>query len=139
MEKGIQTFCQNIGEYACYALSIMKIAEWEIEKTGKKVVYDVIKTLQAGIDKGYIYYGEPDDQNNFYVEDPEGFFRLLTGKRCVVTKADPKIDRNTGDWIIERWERHNNGHFRLPDWDSIIESKTVKYGRLESLRVFKVL
>jgi hypothetical protein len=42
---------------------------------------------------------------------------------------------------VDRWERVRTGavtgHFRLPDWDSLHDSQTVKYGKIVSRRVFR--
>jgi hypothetical protein len=138
MRKGIQTFMAEAGEAACYALDIIVIAE---QITGRYI--DPTDALYRGIDLGHIYYNEkdPDDNNNFFVEDPAGFLSLLSWGRWTVEKAAADYQPREGEYVVERWERARTGavtgHFRLPDWDSLADSKTVRYGKIVSKRVFR--
>ena len=137
---GIQTFFKDAGEASCYALCIIKLAE---RITGKHI--EPIDALLKGIEPRSIYYNykAPDDPNNFFVNDPAAFLRLLTGKRVTVRKSD---DTNympgLNEYIVERWERPTPkmiySHFKLPDWDSLRNSQTVKLGKRVSLRIFRV-
>ena len=136
----VQSFLLEAGEAACYGLCIVKLAE---RMTGR--VFDPLDALLAGIDGGYIHYtwNNPNDADNFFVYDPEGFLGCLTGRAVQVRKVDAGeyIPLPEDVWIVERWERRVTGktiaHFRLPDWDPLADSLTVKYGRLASFRVFK--
>ena len=136
----IQTFFQEAGEATCYAFCIAKLAE---KITGK--VIEPIDALLSGIERKFIYYNRenPEDPDNFYVDNAEQFLSLLTGKRVTVIKTN-NVTYNpaSNEYIAERWERPTPkmvySHFRLPDWDSLHDSQTVKYGKLVSLRVFKV-
>jgi hypothetical protein len=139
MMPGVQTFFQEAGEAACYALAVIKLAE---RVTGRD--FDPFTELLRGIQSGFIHYNWNDrnDTNNFYVSDPAGLFFLLTGKPAVVRKeADTAYAPGPGEYIVQCWERQSVGklitHFRLPDWDSLVHSLTVQHGRLASLRVFK--
>jgi hypothetical protein len=136
----IQTFFQEVGEAACYALCIARLAE---KITGKAI--DPLDALLSGIGRKFIYYnwGDPEDPNNFYVADAERLLSLFTGKRITVIKTDNvNYQPASNEYIIERWERPTAkmvySHFILSDWDSLHNSQTVKYGKLVSLRVFKV-
>jgi hypothetical protein len=137
----IQTFFQEAGEAACYALCIVKIAE---KITGKAI--EPLYALLSGIERKFIYYNwdNPDDPDNFYVKDPEKFLCLFIGKRVTVIKVeyDLRYPAASNEYIVERWERPTAkmvySHFRLPDWDSLHDSQTVKYGKLVSLRVFRL-
>jgi hypothetical protein len=137
---GIQTFLQEAGESACYALSIIKIAE---RITGRSI--EPVTALVDGIEKKHIRYNWNDqhDGDNFFVADPAALLSALTGKPVTVRK-ETNINRGPapGEYIVQCWERQAVGktitHFRLPDWDSLKDSQTVKYGRVASLRVFKV-
>jgi len=139
MFEGIQTFLEEGGDAACYALDILKISEGI---TGFKI--DVIETLCACIEKKFIYYNwqNPADDNNFFVNDPAAMLSFLVGKEYTVTKeaADYAV-KSINEWIVERWERVKVGsvvgHFRLPNWDSLRDSQTVKFGKIASKRVFK--
>jgi len=137
---GLQTFFQEAGEAACYALCIAKIAE---KITGKAI--EPLEALLSGIEHKLIYYnwGSPEDPDNFYVSDAEKFLTLLAGRRATVIKTDNANYRaGPNEYIVERWERPTAktvySHFRLPYWDSLRDSQTVKNGKLASLRVFKV-
>jgi hypothetical protein len=136
----IQTFFQEAGEAACYALCIAKIAE---KITGKPI--EPVDAMLIGIKWESIYYNwdNPDDPDNFYVKYPDKFLSLLTGRLATVRKIDDVNYRPaSNEYIVERWERPTPkmiySHFRLPDWDSLHNSQTVKYGKLVSLRVFRL-
>jgi hypothetical protein len=140
MRAGIQTLLGEAGEAACYALSILEIAERELWG-GQKI--DPVDALYLGIEKGYIHYNEkdPDDNDNFFVEDPAALLAMFAGGRWTVEKAGPDYVPVKGERVVDRWERNITGvvigHFRLPDWDSLHDSKTVKYGQIVSKRVFR--
>jgi hypothetical protein len=136
MKEGIQTFFAEAGEAACYALDIIQIA---IEETGKKL--DPVEMLELGIHIGFIHYGAPDDPDNFYVRDPALFLTTIAGIEFSCNKEKADYVAKPGERVVERWERiaygAKIGHFRLPHWDSLVDSKTVKMGQLESKRVFR--
>lgn len=138
MRKGIQTFLEEAGDAACYALCIIKIAELI-----KEIEFDVIKTLEAAIQRGFVFYNENDknDNNNFYVDYPENFLSWLTAETWTVTKESADYIALPGEFVSNRWERIKTGsvlgHFNLPNWDSVVDSQTVKYGKIVSKRVFR--
>jgi hypothetical protein len=138
MKSGIQTLLGEAGEAACYALDILEIAERE---RGQNL--DVMEALCRGIERGYIYYNEkdPNDNDNFFVENPAAFLALFAGGRWTVEKAGPNYVPAKGEHVVDRWERVKTGavigHFRLPDWDSLYDSMTVRYGKIVSKRVFR--
>jgi hypothetical protein len=138
MRPGIQTLFVEAGEAACYALDILEIAE---RVSGRKL--DPVAALYQGIDRGYIYYNERDtnDNDNFFVEDPAALLAMFAGGRWIVEKAGPDYIPVPGEYVVDRWERVRTGavigHFRLPDWDSLHNSQTVKYGKIVSKRVFR--
>jgi hypothetical protein len=138
MRVGIQSFLLSAGESSCYALDIIRIGEMEL---GGDI--PVIEALTDGIKKGCIYYNweNSEDNDNFYVGDPGRFLSLLAGGKWVVTKEGPDYQPRPGEHVVQRWERQKTGttigHFRLPNWDSLADSKTVKFGRLISTRVFR--
>jgi phage gp29-like protein len=72
---GIQTFLQEAGETACYALSIIKIAE---RITGRSI--EPVTALVDGIEKKRIRYNwnDQDDGDNFFVADPAALLAALT-------------------------------------------------------------
>jgi hypothetical protein len=138
MRAGIQTLLGEAGEAACYALDILEIAERE---RGQRL--DLIGALYLGIERGYIHYNEadPNDDNNFFVEDPPALLSLFAGGRWIVEKVGPDYTPAPGEHVVDRWERMRTGvvigHFRLPDWDSLHDSQTVRYGKIVSKRIFR--
>jgi hypothetical protein len=144
MREGIQTFLREAGEAACYALSIIKIAE---EVLGKEL--PCAESLLRGVEGGFISYNwnDGEDSSNFFVTRPAEFLSALTGKRCAVRVVkDPEEVRNWkaegNEYTVQCWQREKTGyvvtHFRRPAWDSLTSSVTVREGKLVSLRVFTV-
>ena len=138
MKQGIQTLLSEAGESACYALDIIEIGE---RISGKGT--DLIDTLYQAFTKGYVYYNEkdPNDNDNFFVKNPAGLLSLVTGGRWDAAKVNADYTPKPGEYVVDYWERQaagkTIGHFRLPDWDSLADSQTVKYGRIASKRVFR--
>ena len=138
MKEGIQTFLSEAGEAACYALSIMKIAE---KITGKS--RPVVETLIDCIERKYIYFNwvDPNDNENMFVLLPDEMLSYLSGTSWRVSKEPSGYKAKAEEWVVERWERvrvgSTTGHFKLPDWDSLVNSQTVKYGKIASYRVFR--
>lgn len=138
MRAGIQTLLGEAGEAACYALDILEIAE---RVSGCKL--DPVEALYQGIGRGFIYYneGDPNDNDNFFVEDPGALLAMAAGGRWTVEKTGPGYAAAPGEYVVDRWERVKTGtvigHFRLPDWDSLYDSMTVRYGKIVSKRVFR--
>jgi hypothetical protein len=138
MRPGIQSFLAEAGEAACYALVIVEIAERE---NGGHI--DLMRAVLDGIDRGYIRYNWTDraDPWNFFVDFPELFLSILTGKVWKVTKEAADYVKRPGEHVAQRWEWKKTGnelaHFRLPDWDSVTDSQTVRYGQIASTRVFR--
>lgn len=138
MKQGIQTLLIEAGEAACYALDIIEIAERE-----RKQKIDTLEALYFGIERGYIHYNKdnPNDNDNFFVENPPAFLSMLAGGMWTVEKTGPNYLPNPGEYVVDRWERVKTGtvigHFRLPDWDSLHDSMTVRYGKIVSKRVFR--
>jgi len=138
VRPGIQTFLERAGESSCYALDIIQIAEREI---GGPI--DPVRALEDGIEHGFIRYNwdNPADEWNFFVDYPDHFLSLLAGGVWRVSKEAGDYLPHPGERVVERWERVKTGatigHFKLPDWDSLFDSQTVKYGKLVSTRVFR--
>lgn len=136
--QGIQTFCSEVGEAACYALSIIKISSLYMNLDP-----DVILVLKECINRGYIKYNwnDPNDNDNFYVEYPDKMLTYLTDCRWTCSHVKPDYQPQEGEYVVDRWERISTGntsaHFRLPDWDSVKDSVTVKKGKIVSRRIFR--
>ena len=132
-----QSFAKAIGEYGCYALCIIDIAERIL---GYKL--DALKAIEEGISKGYIEWHEDNyaHKDNLYIIMPNLFLGMLTGLKFTVRKeTDALYKPQKGEYIVERWERNGYGHFaRTRDgYNSLQDSKCVTLGKLASLRIFK--
>ena len=138
MKPGIQTFLAEAGDAACYALDIIQLGRQFAEED----FGDPVALLAEGIARGFIHYSwdNPDDSDNFFVASPDGFLSWLTGQKWTVRKEAPEYQPKAGELLVQRWERQVTGqtigHFRLPAWDSLVDSKTVKFGKIASVRVF---
>jgi hypothetical protein len=138
MRKGTQDFLYEMWEAACYALCIIQMAEDRIMKN-----IDMLGAIEDAIDAGYIYFNRANhaDNNNFFVKDPAAFLSLLTNEKWTVRHEPSSYVPTAKELVVERWERRRTGqtigHFKLPYWDSLDDSQTVKYGTLVSYRVFK--
>ncbi len=138
---GIQTFCGEIGESACLTLCILKIIERIEPKAIEK--FSVLDILQVCIDNGLIYYNWKDkrDSRNFYVEKPADIMELFVGGEWSYRHEVADYKPKEGEFVIRRWERVTpsgaSNHFNLDDWDSIVDSETVRYGKVVSTRVLK--
>lgn len=137
ISEKIQSFMESAGKYACYALSIIKIAEEDI---GEHI--DVIVALKSGIEKGYIgfNYDNYSDPDNFYILDPARFLSMLTGDVWALKHVPQRHEPSANEKVVYRWERKTSAgvisHFRLKEWDSLENSLTVKSGQIVSSRVF---
>ena len=132
-----QSFCKAIGEWGCYALCIINIAE---EVTGLR--YNILQKLEEGIDKGYISWNRNNyyDPKNFDVDRPDLFLGMLTGLKWEVRKENDVLYKpKANEYVVERWERNGYGHFARTKvgYNSLQDSKCVTLGKLASLRIFK--
>jgi hypothetical protein len=140
MNQGIQTVLQEAGEAACYALCLGHVAQ---ERLNHELTACTV--LDAAIDGKYVHYdpNNSDDNNNFYVDYPAGLLGALTGEVWDVRREDADYVPKPGEYVIERWERvktgTTTGHFKRPNWNSLVHSATVEQGRLVSLRICKVI
>ena len=132
-----QSFCKAVGDYGCYALCIINIAE---EITGCHC--NTLLELEYGIDKGYIIFNRNNyyDPGNFDVLEPAKFLAMMVGGRWSVRKSDDILYKpQQGEYVVERWERNGYGHFARTraGYNSLQDSKCVTLGKLASLRIFK--
>lgn len=143
LETGVQTFFQEAGEAACYAFCIIKIAEEINPSLGKDI--NPHRLLLDGIRKKFIYYNfdNQNDNNNFFVSDPAGFLSYLTSRFTTVRHGSSDHIPKKGEYVVQRWERKTpkgtSNHFRLKNWDSLVDSQTVLYGAIASTRIFTVI
>ena len=151
LKDGIQSFCGEIKESACYALSLLDVAREYNHKYNNAKTFDLLELLYmacSSTDKtGVIYYNRDNlnDNNNFYVQRPEELLKMATGKEWKVVKEyNTRYHvQNKKEYIINYYERectgHVTGHFEREKFHPIKNSLTVKYGSLKSLRVCTVI
>lgn len=128
--KAIQTICREIGEYGCYFLSIIRAAE---KRTGQSVnPIAAYCDMQA---KGYL-------GAHCFMEKPDAMLSELAGAPFSVRRESKFYRAKGGEIEVLRYEWKHGGHFVLGDgrgqvaYDPLGESNTVKYGTLESKRIF---
>lgn len=135
----LQSFYKSAGNYACYALCLINIAE---EYLNVKISKDL--SLEKGIELGYIYFNKKnyDDTENFYVKDPAKYLQFLTGAKWKVRKEGADYKRKTGEYAVEYWSYTNGrtGHFAriYKGFNSLQNSKSVKDGKIVSYRICEV-
>ena len=133
-----QSFCKAVGEYGCYALCIINIAEEH-----KGLHYNILKTIEEGIRQGLIEWHEDnyEHKDNLYVKDAAAFLGMITGEKWSLRHEYDNVlyKPKEGEYIVEKWERNGYGHFARTKagYNSLQDSKCVKLGKLASLRIFK--
>lgn len=138
MIEGVQSFMTSAGDTACYALCVVKIAEMENERD-----IDVVRAMIDGIREKHIRFSWDDftDGWNFFMDRPHRFLSMMTGGSWSVRHEAADYVAKIGEYLVQRWERktvdRTFSHFRLPNWDPLINSRTVQFGRKVSTRVFR--
>lgn len=132
-----QSLCLSIGNYSCYLLCLFNIAE-EYLKT-EFSVDKIFSYIACFTKQGYIYFNTSNykDENNFYVKDPCGILRELTGVDWSVEKVTKKPVEK---YYIEQWSVNGKtGHFArvYKGFNSLQSSNCVNNGKIISYRVFK--
>ncbi|MDR0525250.1 MAG: hypothetical protein LBG90_05190 [Spirochaetaceae bacterium] len=99
--------------------------------------------ITEAINRKYIYYNWliANDNDNFTILKLAEMLSELTHMKWSIEKVPADYALKPGEYVVDRWERQVTGktigHFRLPDWDSLADSQTVKYGKIVSRRVFR--
>jgi hypothetical protein len=62
-------------------------------------------------------------------------------KRNVTARfeTNPSLPPAPHEYIIQRWVWGDKTHFRRPGWDPILNSQTVKNGKIDRITVYTVL
>lgn len=142
MRQGVQTLLAELGEAACLALCICELGKPGLSEG------EAVDLIRRAIDLGYIDCDEKDrsNPNNCCVRNRDAFMDMVSGQAgWKSTKEGPGYKARPGEKLIECWSWNEttdskviaHQHFRLPGWDPIIEARTVRYGHLESYRVFR--
>ena len=128
MRDGIQSLLKSIGECGCLILCMIKIAE---RYTGKSIDYLVF--IQHALANKWL-------RDDMYVENPTAVMHALTGARWEYEHTMIPLEADN-IYCVERWERvttkETYSHFKLPDWDSLEDSQTVKFGQIVSYRILR--
>lgn len=134
MQNGIQSWYKALGDWGCYFLCLIEIAE---RCTGNK--FDVIETAIMVSKKGYMKLDITNlkDDDNFYILHPEKILEYLTGNKWVCTWQPATYIPTPEDYVIRCNKRGRTTHFNMSDFDSLQNSVTVKYGKLDSYRIFR--
>jgi len=151
MKSALQRWFGEIGESACYALSIIALSEPFARHP--YTVGDVSLLLESFIlkkdeyQKQYIYYNEKDynDPDNFLVQRPDLMLRDLVGGNWQVRKVLHEqlltFVASPDELVINQYRRKTPKgvfyHFCTPTYDPLGDSLTRTQGELYSLRVFR--
>ena len=129
---GIQnTLLKELHESGCYFLALIHIAE----KNSQYLSTDVIRFAIECIDNKWL-------EKDFTVIRPDKILGKLLDKEVTVTSISDKEKASMQAMeyksIVNKWYNPNTGlyHFNTDDWDSLINSKTVKEGYIIGYRVF---
>lgn len=121
MQKGIQTKLNHIGDYGCYFLCLLHKAGFKED--------NIVEIYDYCLKNNWI-----DEDCTILRPDDIALYLFRTNLHCTITEQKP---RNCV-FYIECWYNKRTGyrHFKLPDWDSLENSVTVKEGYIESYRAY---
>ena len=129
---GIQnTLLKELYENGCYFLSIIHTAE----KNSAYLSVDVIRFAIECIDNKWL-------KTDFTVIRPDKILERLIDKEVSVISVSRKekdlLQTMEYKAVVNCWYNPKTGlyHFNTDDWDSLVNSKTVKEGYIISYRVF---
>ena len=140
MRDGIQNLAYSLGQNGCYALCLIDVAEEYLNEG-----LDVLLAVIQGIKSGFIRYNWDNwaDPDNFYVNDPAGFLKMLTLKKWrVVHDAAGRRPSKSGEYVVRRYELvitgRTSSHFERDRFKPYANCKTVRLGKEVSTRVCTV-
>ena len=122
MNNDIQTFLKKAGDSACYVLCLLDVAFSDNRP------FDLVYCLQTIVNKGWV-------RSDFYVLRPDLILQEFTGCKWEVFKAGADYVPARNEYEIDYYERGSIGHFDRPNFHPIVNSRTVKEGRLASKRI----
>jgi hypothetical protein len=135
INEGVQDFIRTVGEEGCYALTLCKIAEIEMEYYSDAA--HSVRDIDAGVREGFI-------RSDMTVLDGAGFLQKQTrGVKWTKEYRDAGYKPVKGDYLIAEWFNKRTGktHFTLEypvKWNSLANSVTVKEGTIRSYRLYRV-
>ena len=129
---GIQnTLLKELYKSGCYFLSLIHTAE----KNSAYLSVDVVRFAIECIDNGWL-------EKDFTVIRPDKILGRLLDKEVSVVSVSEKekglLKTMEYKAVISCWYNPNTAlyHFNTDDWDSLVNSKTVKEGFIVGYRVF---
>lgn len=124
----IQKYLKNIGEYGCFFLSLLSIAE---EYTGRKI--DLVDAVRWGIDSKAV-------GNDFTIYDDCKLLSHLTGKRVSKSASQGCGVLSANQFSVEKWYNGRTGynHFRRRCFDVYNGSVTVREGCLVCYYIYTI-
>ena len=136
---GLQTwgkknaYTMNVfGDYACFFLSLCSIADEYNESYHNNYRVDILCALKMALDNDWI-------DKEYTVKNPTAILEYLTGAKWskeTVTTLPSYIPDNTYTIAVYYNPKTNFTHFRRRWGDTLIDSKTVKEGKIKEYRIF---
>lgn len=126
---------KQFGDYSCLFLCLCSIAEEYNESHHNRYRVDILADYLACRSKGYI-------GDEFSVKDSTAVLEYLTGqkwKREIVEALPDTVPDNM--YTVERWYNQNTRytHFRRRWGDTLVDSNTVRNGKLTNYYLFTVV
>lgn len=121
----IQTILTNIGSDGCYFLSLLSIAEEYLNSKILNSKIDLIDALYKALSNNYI-------DGTYFVKDALRLLEALTNVRWSLSydkKSKYEVD-------VYFNKRTGYKHFRRPEFDTLLNSVTVKEGAIIEKRFF---
>lgn len=126
---------KQFGDYSCLFLCLCSIAEEYNESHHSRYRVDILADYLACRSKGYI-------GDEFFVKDSTAVLEYLTGqkwKREIVETLPETVPDNM--YTVERWynQKTRYTHFRRRWGDTLVDSNTVRNGKLTNYYLFTVV
>jgi hypothetical protein len=133
LKRGVQDELNAIGAFACYALTLCRIAE--LSGGPSFDIGAAVSNIDRGISAGYL-------DREMTVLDGAAFLRQLTLMKWAKEYKPAGYNPRPGDYLIAEWFNKRTGktHFTLeyPEkWNSLENSVTVKEGAIRSYRLYR--
>lgn len=127
--QGIQTVFKKANSDSCLFLCLLSIAEDYLKKP-----VDFIQAYRDAIDNKFI-------NDNFYCYQQENILTMLTGKKWkkeIREKLPSPVPEEM--YTVEKWYNRKTGytHFKRRGFDSLVSSRTVLEGKLQSYYCYVV-
>jgi len=126
-----QRVMKTLGEYGCYFLAVVHLAE---EIRGKRI--DAVEAFVNALEKKWI-------DSEATMLDPDAIFAVLTGGKFTLRKTDAAYKPIGNEHEILVFENGTFKHFVLGDgqgnvaYDPLGNSNTVAKGKVTEKRIFR--